>query len=95
MAEVKILSTGKNRHPVDELADIRDEMRKLKVREEIIRCMLIDGACSQNGDTHVATVRTAVIERIDTEALKKELGMQVLRPYVRKAEMTTVRTKAR
>ncbi len=82
-----------NRHPVDELADIREQMKPLKQREEELRQMILDGECEAEGNEYVATVTVAVREKLDEAKLKKELGMAMLRPFVRASEIKTVRLK--
>jgi hypothetical protein len=48
VSELKIVKGGdamNNRHPVDELADVREELRRLEAREKELREMLLaDGA---------------------------------------------------
>ena len=79
-----------NRHPVDELADVRAEVRRLKAREDEPRELILSGRCDPVGDQHEATVREAEAERIDTAALKRELGFERLRPFMRQSVVRTV-----
>jgi hypothetical protein len=44
-------SNGKtNRHPTDELADIRGQIKTLQERESKLRAMLLNGDCDLTGD---------------------------------------------
>lgn len=39
-----------NRHRVDELSDVRSEMKRLKAREEEIRDLILGGRCEPCGE---------------------------------------------
>lgn len=41
-----------NRHPADELAKLRSEIRRLKARENDLRKVLLHGTCGLQGDDH-------------------------------------------
>lgn len=84
-----------NRHPVNELADIRAEMRRLKAREDEIRETILGGSCGLSGDQHDADVHVTTTERVDTTALRKEMGLERLRPFLRKSEVRTIRISQR
>lgn len=66
---------SKNRHPVDQLADVRAEMKALKEREDELRALVskaMGNADSLGGDQFIALQK--VSERkgaIDAAALKK------------------------
>jgi predicted phage-related endonuclease len=82
-----------NRKPPDELADVREQMKELKVREAELRDMLIDGACDLVGDDYAATVSKVISERVDTVRLRKELGTERLRPYLVPSESVVVKVE--
>ena len=82
-----------NRHPVDELADVRAEVARLKDREDTLRKLIIDGECGMRGDDFLATVTTARTERLDTKAVREAFEPEVLKPFIRTSEITTVKTK--
>lgn len=86
---------GRNRHPVDELADVREELRKLKVREDELRAEILSGDHGLVGDQFEASVRETSAERIDTGELKKRWGMDKLQPFVRTSSTTTIRVTPR
>jgi hypothetical protein len=46
-----------NRHPVDELADLRMQTREMEQRIEELRELIISGACGLIGDEHTATLK--------------------------------------
>jgi hypothetical protein len=83
-----------NRHPVDQLADIRAEIKVLKQREETLRAeVLVASPDDRVGDEHEAMVCETMVERVDLELMKRELGLLFLRPFLREQVVTTVRLK--
>jgi len=84
-----------NRHPVDQLADVRAEIAKLKEREDALREMILSGECQLFGDDFRADVSTTTSERVDTKALRKALGDKALAPYLKPSTVRTVRLKPR
>ena len=84
-----------NRHPVDELSDIRAEMKRLKAREDEIRDDILEGRCGLVGDQFDARVTNSESERVDTAALRKEFGLERLRPYLKKSVTRTIRISER
>jgi vacuolar-type H+-ATPase subunit E/Vma4 len=79
-----------NRKPPDELADVRERIKELKSREEELRELLIAGECELVGDDFAATISKVVSERIDSVKLRKELGLEKLRPFLVPSERTVV-----
>jgi hypothetical protein len=47
----------RNRHPVDELGDIRAEIKKLEERDAELREQIISGKCSPDGDQYRAAIK--------------------------------------
>lgn len=82
-----------NRKPADELADLREQIRILTEREQILRSQMIAGQVSLYGDEHEVHITISKSERINTNKIVKELGREFLRPYLRVREITFVRTK--
>ena len=83
--------TQTNRKPPDELADVREKIRELKAREDVLREMLISGEVELMGDEFVAKVSVSNSERIDTARMKKELGTDFLKPFLVPSRVTTVK----
>lgn len=92
MAEISKLATT-NRKPADELADIRERVRILKAREDILRAKLIDGDADLIGDEYRVVISKVKAERVDTAKLRKELGTKFLKPYLVQSETTFVKLK--
>jgi hypothetical protein len=78
-----------NRHPADELAEVREKIRALQAREAELRDMLMHGNCGLVGDDHVAVIKTMPRTRIDLPALRKHLGAK-LKPFMVAREMTQI-----
>ncbi|CUU13823.1 hypothetical protein CDS [Bradyrhizobium sp.] len=82
-----------NRHPVDLLADIRAEIKTLRHREELLRAEVLDHPEDLAGDEHDAMICETMVERVDLELMKRELGLLFLRPFLRAQVQTSVRIK--
>lgn len=85
----------RNRHPVDELADVRATIRDLQAREAYLKEIVthLDG-CRLEGDDFEAIVTRVEGERIDTAALRKHLGEDGIKPFLKQTSTVTVRIKA-
>jgi hypothetical protein len=88
-----VVMSQTNRKPPDELADVREQMKTLKAREDELREMLISGQADLVGDDCVAVVSIVTQERVDTAKLRAELGLERLRPFLKMTEATTVKVE--
>ena len=86
-------ATTRNRHPVDELADIRAEIKRLETREAELKTALAADGCNLDGDEFEASVSRISAERVDTAALRKHLGEDGIRPFLKRSETVTLRIK--
>jgi len=84
----------RNRHPVDELADVRAQIKTLQAREAELRAMVLNGECELAGDDYVAVVQTRPRNGIDLLALRRHLGA-ALKPFMTAREMTQVWIRVR
>jgi hypothetical protein len=84
-----------NRHPVDQLADVRAEIKVLKQREEALREEVLAHPDDLVGDDNEALLCETKVERLDLETMRRELGMLFLRPFLREQTVTSVRFKPR
>src|SRR5258708_5932289 len=82
-----------NRHPVDRLADVRSQIKLLRQSEEELRAEVLANPEDRTGDENEAMICETMVERVDIEKLKSELGMAFLRPFVRQQVQTSVRLK--
>ena len=78
---------GCNRHPVDELADVRTEMKRLEAREAVLKAIVLTDGCKLDGDDFEATVSRSSVERVDTTAVRKHLGEDGIRPFLKQSEI--------
>jgi len=83
-----------NRHPVDELAEIRATIRYLQERADTLRAAILAGACLLSGEQHLATVTTQSTRRFDKAAAIRALGMERLRPFMSEAQVKIVKVRA-
>lgn len=75
-------------------ADSLDERIKL-IRDEIVARQAKPGASDRiEGSRFTVTVAKQASTRIDTKALKEELGAEIIRKYEKTSESTVLRVKA-
>jgi hypothetical protein len=77
MAELKLVAKT-NRAPADELADVREKIRALKQREDEIRAAMLAGEVGLFGDEFEASISKSKREGINTQLMKRELGLAFL-----------------
>jgi hypothetical protein len=82
--------TSCNRHPVDQLADIRTQIRELQAREDELRRQIRGGECGLVGDEYRARIRETTYERLDTRALRAHYGPDELLPFMRNVGVRVV-----
>lgn len=80
-----------NRHPVDELADVREQIKKLEGRELQLRAAILRGECSLSGDEYEANVVKQRRETLDTKEIKRQLGRERLAQFMRATEVAIVK----
>jgi hypothetical protein len=85
--------TLRNRHPADELADVRAEIRELKAREDELRDILLDEKADRVGVQFKAVVTDWDRQRFDHEAASCHFGWEALAPFYRKTTFKTVKLK--
>jgi hypothetical protein len=83
----------RNRHPADELADVRAEIKQLEDREAQLRNALIADGADRSGVQYEAVIFEQRQERLDTKAVIEHFGADALRPFYRKITCKTVRLK--
>jgi hypothetical protein len=79
-----------NRHPADELADVRARIRELERRESALRRIIIADPDQRDGEEFKASVGERPCERADMKALKRDFGLDALRPYLKRTTSTVV-----
>jgi hypothetical protein len=84
-----------NRHPADELADVRGEIERLERREQELRSYLLSHPDDRVGSEHVAMVGSQRRKRVDLKALADEIGVSLLARFTRYASCAVVRLRGR
>jgi hypothetical protein len=85
---------SRNRHPADELHDVRDDIKRLQDREAELRDILIDGT-SRIGVEFEAEIVEYTQRRLDTRAVIEHFGPDFLARFYRNLDYTSVRLKRR
>lgn len=83
--------TQTNRKPPDELADVREKIKVLGVREEELKKAILAGEVELLGDEFVAVITTTTSERIDSKKLRKDIPAEQLAPFLVSSTSTSVR----
>jgi hypothetical protein len=80
----------RNRHPADELADVRAEIKQLKIREAELRRELMSGA-DRRGVQWQAIVHNSRREYLDTKATIEHFGRDAMLPFFKEATTVSIR----
>lgn len=78
-----------NRHPVDELADVRAEIKRLQEHEAELKSQII-GTRQMLGNEFEAKLTEVVTERVDVPALRKYMGNGI-REFLKPSSAITLR----
>lgn len=86
-----------NRHIVDQLANVRAEIKRLQLREHELRQQVIDASVvgELEGDEFRAVVKSGRANWIDLVALKRTLGCEAIEPFMRQREFFKVCVQCR
>jgi hypothetical protein len=84
------MNRSPQRHPADELADIREQLRELRAREGEVRQRLLDSK-DYRGTRYRVTVRVQSREHLDVYAVKKHFGAAALKPFFKTVSAQTLR----
>jgi len=66
-----------NRHPVDRLADVRAEIKKLEAEETKLRAYLLEHPQDRVGAEHIAVIGSQSRKRVDLKALADEIDHSI------------------
>jgi len=84
-----------NRHPVDRLADIRSEIKRLEAEEEKLRAYLLEHPSDRTGEEHIAIVGSQSRRRVDLKGLADEVGASILARFTSFKSTMLVRLQQR
>jgi hypothetical protein len=85
----------RNRHPVDRLADVRQEIKRLEEEEQELRAYLLEHPYDRTGIEHIATIGEQRRSRVDLKALAHEVGRSLLQRFTHFTSCRTVRLRER
>ena len=72
-----------NRHPADELAAIRKEMRELAKRESELRVrLMLLPESERRGHQYCASIATYEQNHLNMQKLRRALGAELLKPFM-------------
>jgi hypothetical protein len=84
------MTTTRNRHPADELADVRTQLQQLKQCEAELQTLLLSGECGLAGDDYVAVISRHNAGQLDLKALREHYGT-ALNPFVVDTQIDFIR----
>jgi hypothetical protein len=84
-----------NRHPVDRLADVRREIRRLEQERDVLRAYVLDHPEDRVGDDYSAIPFTQQRRRLDLVALELEVGRDVIERCSNSLTVNQVRVRRR
>src|SRR5262245_319434 len=70
-----------NRHPVDELGDVREQMKLFEQREKDLREHILTHSEDLVGDEFAAYIQTQNRSQVDMKRLKQHVGEDVVREF--------------
>jgi hypothetical protein len=80
-----------NIHPVDELAAIREEIKQMQGREDVLRAALLAEGADLDGKQYTAAVIPSTRETVDKNALIAELGKAAVQPFLKTTLVRSVK----
>jgi hypothetical protein len=84
-----------NRHPADQLADIRSKIRRLQDREEELRDWLLEHPEAHQGEEFQVEVGTQQRRKVNLRGLADAIGASVLERFTRCTTVTVVKLRER
>lgn len=90
-----VMAKMTNRHPVDRLHDVREQIKALKEEEAALRATII-AARDFQGAEHLASLSVQTVTRMDRAALERAFGKDAVAKHCkpRKIEMLKLRKRA-
>ena len=93
-AKVCRATVGSNRHPADEMGDVRERIAEFKEREAELREILIAATEAERvGEEWIAHVSEQHKKLLDCEALTEHFGAEALQPFMRESVVTVLKLK--
>ena len=80
---------SENRHPVDMLSDVRDQIKALEADEKALRAMIIESGDTV-GDDNVAMIKESTRKTLDRPSLEAHYGKDVIAKFCKESAVTTL-----
>ena len=80
----------KNRHPIDRLAEVREEIAALKTEETELRELIL-GRHLVEGDEHVASLTEQIRKTLDRKSLERAFGKAAVAKHENASGFTVIR----
>ena len=80
-----------NIHPADELSAVREEIKIMQGRADVLRDQLLADGADLNGDSYTAQIVPGVRETLDRAALTEAFGEKAIAPFLKKTNFKTVK----
>jgi len=93
-AKVRRATVGSNRHPADEMGEVRERIAEFEEREAELREILIAATEAERvGEEWIAHVSEQHRKLLDREALTEHFGAEALQPFMHESVATVLRLK--
>jgi hypothetical protein len=75
--------TQNSRKPADQLADIREAIKRLQIEEDQLRSEFVAGKHELTGDEYQVVIVKTDSSRVDVKMLRSTLAPDELRPFLK------------
>lgn len=80
-----------NRHTIDELANVREEIKILSLRETELKEVILADPGNLDGDEYFADLKTSTSKRVDRKLLDVRFGKSAVDECCKESTSTTIR----
>jgi hypothetical protein len=78
-----------NRHPVDILFDVREQIKLLEAEEKALRAQIMESG-DTDGDDHVAMIKESTRKTLDRPMLEAKYGKDTIAGFCKETAVTTL-----
>lgn len=75
-----------NRHPIDELARVREEIKSLQAMEKELRVRILSNPDNLLGDEFEGKITLRAFHSLDVNKIKEHIAPEVLAPFMKTTE---------
>ena len=80
-----------NIHPVDQLAELRHQIKVMTARADKLRDKLLADGADLKGDSYTANIIPGTRETLDRAAITEAFGEKAVAPFIKKTSFKTVK----